>query len=55
MAGPGKSGPKRITGSMNAKPLNLRTGTSMLNSRNHGVDEFHRGVSISKDGGQTFS
>ena len=35
--------------------VELENGDVMLNSRNHGVDEFHRGVSISKDGGQTFS
>jgi sialidase-1 len=35
--------------------VELENGDLMLNSRNHGVDEFYRGVSISKDGGQTFS
>jgi sialidase-1 len=35
--------------------VELENGDVMLNSRNHGVDEFHRGVSISEDGGQTFS
>jgi sialidase-1 len=35
--------------------VELENGDLMLNSRNHGVNEFHRGVSISKDGGQTFS
>ena len=35
--------------------VELEDGAVMLNSRNHGVDEFHRGVSISKDGGETFS
>ena len=35
--------------------VELENGDVMLNSRNYGVDEFHRGVSISKDGGQTFS
>ena len=35
--------------------VELENGDVMLNSRNHGVDEFYRGVSISKDGGQTFS
>jgi sialidase-1 len=35
--------------------VELENGDVMLNSRNHGVDEFHRGVSISKDSGKTFS
>jgi sialidase-1 len=35
--------------------VELENGDVMLYSRNHGVDEFHRGVSISEDGGQTFS
>ena len=35
--------------------VELEDGSVMLNSRNHGVNEFHRGVSISKDGGETFS
>jgi sialidase-1 len=35
--------------------VELENGDVMLNSRNHGVDESYRGVSISKDGGQTFS
>ena len=35
--------------------VELENGDLMLNSRNHGVNEFYRGVSISKDGGQTFS
>ena len=35
--------------------VELEDGSLMLNSRNHGVDSFHRGVSISKDGGATFS
>ncbi|MDB4664784.1 glycoside hydrolase [Verrucomicrobia bacterium] len=35
--------------------VELENGDVMLNSRNHGVDAFHRGVSISEDGGQTFS
>jgi sialidase-1 len=35
--------------------VELEDGGVMLNSRNHGVNEFYRGVSISKDGGETFS
>ena len=35
--------------------VELEDGGVMVNSRNHGVNEFHRGVSISKDGGKTFS
>ena len=35
--------------------VELENGDLMLNSRNHGVDEFYRGVSISTDGGQSFS
>lgn len=35
--------------------VELENGDLMLNSRNHGVDEFYRGVSISKDGGRSFS
>ncbi|MFM1557892.1 MAG: exo-alpha-sialidase [Roseibacillus sp.] len=35
--------------------VELEDGSVMLNSRNHGVDSFHRGVSISKDGGETFT
>ncbi len=35
--------------------VELEDGSVMLNSRNHGVDLFHRGVSISNDGGETFA
>jgi sialidase-1 len=35
--------------------VELEDGSLMLNSRNHGVNKFYRGVSISKDGGETFS
>ncbi len=35
--------------------VELEDGSVMLNSRNHGIDSFYRGVSISKDGGETFS
>ncbi|MEM7236085.1 MAG: sialidase family protein, partial [Planctomycetota bacterium] len=34
--------------------VELADGSVMLNSRNHGVDSNYRGVSISKDGGETF-
>lgn len=35
--------------------VELEDGSVMLNSRNHGFDSHHRGVSISRDGGETFS
>jgi len=35
--------------------VELEDGSVMVNSRNHGFDSNHRGVSISKDGGETFS
>lgn len=34
--------------------VELSDGAVMINSRNHGVDYFNRGVSISRDGGETF-
>ena len=35
--------------------VELEDGSVMLNSRNHGVNNVHRGVAISKDGGETFA
>ena len=50
-----KIGAKTDHGLNECEAVELEDGSVMLNSRNHGVDEFHRGVSISKDGGETFS
>jgi sialidase-1 len=48
-------GAKTAHGLNECEAVELENGDLMLNSRNHDVDKFHRGVSISKDGGQTFS
>jgi len=48
-------GAKTGHGLNECEAVELENGDLMLNSRNHGVDEFTRGVSISQDGGQTFS
>jgi sialidase-1 len=50
-----KIGAETAHGLNECEAVELEDGAVMLNSRNHGVDKFHRGVSISKDGGQTFS
>ncbi|MHC4198392.1 MAG: sialidase family protein [Planctomycetota bacterium] len=48
-------GAKTGHGLNECEAVELENGYLMLNSRNHGIDEFYRGVSISRDGGQTFS
>ena len=48
-------GAKTEHGLNECEAVELEDGAVMLNSRNHGVPEVHRGVAISKDGGETFS
>jgi sialidase-1 len=50
-----KIGAETEHGLNECEAVELEDGAVMLNSRNHGVDKVHRGVAISKDGGETFS
>lgn len=48
-------GANSAVGLNECEAVELEDGSVMLNSRNHGFDSNYRGVSISKDGGETFA